>query len=483
VSPIRCSTARPALLGLAALLALALPSPAGAQTHLARTTLAPTSGSEQAATAFQDALDSRHQWLSSRALEQARRATELDPSLGVGRALVALLHQGPDQMAEFDRAVADAATASTVELLMAAGWREIAAGRPAAARVLLGAARTLHPGDPRVVFEHVASLAPAARLTGLRELAEVHPTFAPGRAALAYWLTVSTINPATPADAELALASAREALRLAPDQPYSQAVMAHVLARGGRRDEARVHLQSALANPPGPEYAHELLAELELQARKPAEARRIFTAAAAETMHAGQRHYLARLIALTHLYEGDLATTVRLLEAEARQAEAEALPFHAGMAHRFLTVVQAGARNAPALERHMAEATRLAGNDPGLAEWAVIAYAIAGQGSQARAMLTSFLAAQEDPASPTATEARHRATGLVLLAEGRAAEAVGELERGGRNAWAQVGLVEAHQKLGRRREADAVRDDLLTRTDFAINSLAIPVAAYRYGKR
>lgn len=110
-------------------------------------------------------------------------------------------------------------------------------------------------------------------------------------------------------------------------------------------------------------------------------------------------------------------------------------------------------------------------------------YALTKQGAAARKALDSYveLAAAQPP--EIRSENVHRMTGLTLLAEGKAAEAIGELKQGGLNPYAQLGLIEAYKQLGRNKDADAERAAMLARKDFGIASTAMPIVKYRSLKK
>jgi hypothetical protein len=144
-----------------------------------------------------------------------------------------------------------------------------------------------------------------------------------------------------------------------------------------------------------------------------------------------------------------------------------------------MAVVAAGIHDVAGIDAHFAEAKRLNLGENTLADTRVVANALAGRGDSARAALTDYVRLNPGPAGAPPSENIHRMTGLTLLAEGKPQEAIAELQQGGANPYAQLGIIEALIKLGRTTEAEAQRTAMLGRKDTAWGSTSIPIARYR----
>jgi hypothetical protein len=84
-----------------------------------------------------------------RAGQQLQRALELDPKFGLARVIHGIFAPGlsaQQRTQEIDRGVADAASASTGELMLALAYRAGDANRPEERTLLLDAAAGLHYG-------------------------------------------------------------------------------------------------------------------------------------------------------------------------------------------------------------------------------------------------------------------------------------------------------------------------------------------------
>lgn len=428
---------------------------------------------------YEKALDAFQSWSTAEGFSHAQRALALDSSFGLARALVSRYRAGPMAAAERNRAAVDAARGSAAEAVIALAFRAV--GTPAAA-ALWNTAVELVPNDPRVSLDRALSLEGKARVDALREAAKKFPDHAATRQWLAFYLTPVLYPRPSEADGNEALAAAEEAVRLAPNASGSHTAMGHVLEVLGREDEALRHLQAATSMTPTNEFAFTFRAEILEHQGKPAEARAAIDSAIILTDNLGSLGTYRTQRALTFLHEGNVAATIAAMDENARLLEAKDQLPAAASARLFLAIVHAGSNNARAANEQIAIANRL-GVAPGtLADNSIIVYSLTRQAVPARKALDTYLRlAQQFPPSELREQNIHRMTGLTLLAEGKAAEAIAELKQGGPNPYSQLGLIEAYVQLGDKKQADAERASLLARKDFGIISTAMPIAKLRSG--
>lgn len=405
------------------------------------------------------------------------RATTLDPDFALPRALGVARLPFAEREAELDAAVASAMAGSAEELLLVAAAREAHRGDTRAARALRRTAAELTP-DPRLRLYAAWMLPTDEREPILRSLLEEHPDFAPAAAALAWMIVPNVFATATDGELAEAEASARRALRLESDRPYTHVVLAQVLTRKGDRSEARTHLGHATASATYFGFGHQLLAQLDVQDGRLEEAREILERAIMREDSEVTRRQFREAIALTHLHEGDLEETLRAYEAIAADADAKGFTVAAGGNYATAAIIAAGADDAAAFDRYRAEAeARLPATSN--VEWLIIGQALLGRADDAAAGLERYLEMTAENRSAAAEESRERMRGYVELARNRPAAAIAHFERAGRNPYTQLGLWEAHRRLGDDAAAAALREDLLTRKDFSLLSTATPTARYR----
>lgn len=437
----------------------------------------PTTVSPEARAAFDRALDTWIRFRTSEAMPMYEEAIRHDATFALPRVLRIGELPYEARSSELDRAVKDAASATAGELLLAAAAREAHRGNTHAARTLRETATQLI-ADRRLALQAAWMLPPAQRLPVLRDLVREHPDFAPAAAAVAWTLVpnpFATVDDDGLVEAE---SSARAALRLEPQEPYTHAVMAQVLVRKGERDEARTHLGHATGMDVYFGGAYQMLAQMDLQDGRIPEARATLERALATESSPAARRNLRRAIALTRLHEYDLAAALDDHETIAADAEADGFPSVAGSYYANAAIIAAGADDADAFDRYraLAEERLPPTSNP---EWLIIGNAFLGRHAEAARALNGYLDMLAGDDSPATEETRERMRGYVALAAGREADAVEHFQRAGRNPYSQLGLWEAHRRLGNREAARAAREDMLTRKDFTIFSTATPTARYR----
>ncbi len=425
------------------------------------------------------ALDDYQTWSWTDGFAHVQRALAMDSSFGLARALYARYRGGPTVSAEAARAARDAVLGTPPEAVIALA--NYTTG-PASAG-LWDLAVKLRPNDPRVALDRALAMTGRPRIDALREVANKFPDAAAPKMWLAYWLTYPVFPPRPKADDDEALAAAQAAVRLAPNSTGAHTALGWVYERIGKDDEAFAHLGHATSMPLPFEGAFQTRAELLERQGKYAEARAALDSAILLTDNLPNRVTFMNYRAVSFLYEGNLAAAIAGLEDAAREAhDNNQRPAEAAV-HNTMAIVYAGAGNAKAAEEHRAISRRLGATPGTLADGGVIMYALTGQGAAARKGLASYveLAAGQPP--EVRSENVHRMTGLTLLAEGKAADAIPELKQGGLNPYAQLGLIDAYRQLGRKKEADAEVAAMLARKDFSIASTAMPIAKYRSMKK
>jgi len=440
--------------------------------------LTPADPRATAITEYLAALDAYQTWSWTEGAARANRAFDLDSTFGLARALRSRYRGGPTAAAERLRAAQDAVRGSTPEAVIALAINSDGA----ASAALWDVAVKLLPNDPRVAVDRALAFTGRQRIDALREAAKKFSDAPAPRIWLAYYLTPASYD-LPKSDADEAIAVAQEAVRLAPNSTGAHTALGWVLEKVGRDDEAMTHLGHATSMAAPTEAAFLTRAEVLEHQGKLAETRAALDSALLLTENLGSRITYMSDRALTYLHEGNMAATVAALDDAAREARSHGqAPAESGV-HATLSIVYAGAGNAKAATEQVAIARRLGATPAALADNSVIVYSLLKDGPAARRALANYveIAANQPP------EVRgpnvHRMTGLTLVAEGKAAEAIDELKQGSGNPYSQLGLIEAYLQLGKKKEADAERASMIARKDFGIASTATPVAKYRAMKK
>jgi len=108
----------------------------------------------------------------------------------------------------------------------------------------------------------------------------------------------------------------------------------------------------------------------------------------------------------------------------------------------------------------------------------VIALALGGRPTLARQALASL----HKSITSTGMEREYlprMLNGLVLVAEDKLFNALPELRAMEGDGFAQIGIVEAYRKAGKKAEAQVTRDALFAKKDFDYQTSAIPIAHFR----
>jgi tetratricopeptide (TPR) repeat protein len=441
--------------------------------------LSPADPRAAAITEYNAALDAYQSWSWTEGFAHVQRALALDSSFGLARALYARYRGGPTAGAERTRAASDAVRGTAPEAVIALATST--SGEASAA--LWDVAAKLVPNDPRVALDRALNLAGRERTAALREVTKRFPESAPAKQWLAYSLTVDPFPRPPKADADEALSAAQDAVRLAPNSTGAHSSLGWVYERIGKNEEALVHLGHATSISPPFEGAYQARAELFERLGRIPEARTSLDSAILLTDNLGNRITFMSDRALTFLHEGNLSATLDALEDAARDARAHDQRPAEATVHGLMAIVHAASGNLRGAEEQVAIERRLGATSAALADNTVIVYSLLRQGAAARRALESYV----QQAAAQAPEARaynvHRMTGLTLLAEGKAVEAIEELKQGGPNPYSQLGLIEAYTQLGRKKDADAERASMLAKQEFSVGSSAMPIVKYRASRK
>jgi tetratricopeptide (TPR) repeat protein len=289
-----------------------------------------------------------------RADREFRHALELDPGAGVVRASYAAWAIGlaqPERLREADRAVVDAARASTPELLTAAALREWVRRDPAAWGTLIRATRALVPDDPYLAALEAGGALMSGKPADVVGIAQEYLARNPNAAAMYNLLGYALFRTGRQADG---LAAMERYLALLPDQPNPHDSYGELLLASGRQDDAEREYRRAIELDPGFTNSYRGLARVaQLRhdyraARSPLEA----VVAQAPTLEA--RADAQRDLAFNAVFLGDMDAARDQLMAAAVNAEKGGLAVHAAFSHGYLAVLEAAAGHARAAREQLA---------------------------------------------------------------------------------------------------------------------------------
>lgn len=454
----RCHT-RSSLLA-AVLLTLPL-TPAEAQRPVANmpaaaaARLEPTTSTEQARSAFRAALMEAQNINAAGARTQIAAAVSADPQFGLAHAYQAFLAAG--NAAERERgistAIAEMRGAAAPELLLALYWRETAGGRTAVARQLLDILAPLVPGDPEIAYMHVTanlSTVPAERAEGYRRLLERFPQHAAAQnsAAYAFWAA---------GDRNGALSAAAEYMRLLPQHHNAHDTYADILLLLHRAQDADLHVGRALEITPGLPVGIMKRGTIRLMLNDPAGARVHFAAGRDAAGTFADRAGFLTWHAVSHLYTNQPGAAIHELEQIAKDAQAANNAAMVAGAHEWAGVVEAYIGDPRAVAAHFAAAAT-AVEQPTAAHFIAKALALARAGDPAQAREALNQLTQRAPSNANiplvnaifALDARNLSDAEALLAQ-----------MASTNLLANASRAELQMRRGQRREAVALRDEVL----------------------
>ncbi|HEU4748687.1 MAG TPA: tetratricopeptide repeat protein, partial [Gemmatimonadaceae bacterium] len=442
-TPESCMRNRPCSFIAVVASAFLLPLAARAQTD---TALRFTTSVPRAATELKAGITDMENFSLEAAAARFESATNADPSFGLARVLYAgtTTKLTPAQRtAELNRGVADAARASTTELLLAAAYREFFLNRDEAAAALFRAAASLIPGDRYLAFAGVLSATPpGTAVPSLREFISRHPDYAPPYNNLAYALWAQ-------GDRAGALEAAKRQVELNPNAPNPHDTYAELLQWNGNFAEATAAYRRAAATAPRFPEAHAGLAEVDALQGRYDQARAHLNQAIANAYTPQQKLTYMRAIAGTYALQGADDAVARQYEAIAREATAQQNASLTALANAQLAAVYGAGGKAAESHRALAAAKAASPEVP----WVVHYYGVVAHGQMkhwgpATEELNALKAkrAANLAVSPTLVAA---AEGFLLTQQGRPAEALRVLSAADTtSALIMNRIAEAHAALG-----------------------------------
>ncbi|MGQ0563158.1 MAG: hypothetical protein ACT443_14955 [Gemmatimonadota bacterium] len=314
----------------------------------------PTTSSESARSALAAALEEVENIGGGRRYDAKLKAVlEADPQFALGRAYYATWAStlsAADRMEELDRALRDAVSASTPELLFVAALREWRAGRAEAAWALLDVVRKHLPDDPHVTWARLV-MTPAAEGVEIGEDAvKRFPDYAANYNILAYRLN-------TLGRTDEALRVVQKYVELMPNHPNPHDSYAEILQLNGRLDEAAAHYAHALQIDPGYEVGHEGMAEIAHLRGDYAAARQHLAVGMSLVATPGRRIAYLRNTGHIYLFEGKLKEARQQIGLAIQEAASASLENVSEQDHRLLAFVSAlEGKTAEAVEHYNASA-------------------------------------------------------------------------------------------------------------------------------
>jgi tetratricopeptide (TPR) repeat protein len=432
-----------------------------------------TTASNEARTAFQSGLDDITNGFFNRGADRIRRAVELDPAFGLARVVNATIAPGltaAQRNEEISRGVADAAKASTGELLVATAYRENFRQNVTGARSILMAVSQILPGDAFVAYQRAVWTAnlPGGTQTDvippLKQVIERFPDYAPTYNILAYaqWEASARAD---------AIQTATTYMQKASGQPKSHDTYAELMQWDGRYDEAVRHYMRAIELDPTFLTGAYGLSEVYILQGKGDLARQTLTAALPHTSTPAQRITIHNRIANTYLLEGNIKAALTTLGTVIEEAQKGSVPAAMAAAHLALMSIEAGFGDPKAVAARISHVAAVPPPPPGTAApppagrfvSVGTAHALTGQAAQARVYLDSLARQVQTTPSPAGTAQVHLLTAWVLFSEGKFTEALAEFRQGNpQNPSVRSGIALTQVKLGNVMEARSIRDELLT---------------------
>lgn len=436
-----------------------------------------TTTSTEARTAFTAGLEDLANGFPNRGAAQLKKAVDLDPTFGLARVIHGISAAGltvPQRNEEIARGMADAAKASTAELMVATAYREAFRQNNVGARAILLAAGTLVPDEPYVAYQRAALLAsvPGGVATdpvvALKAVVERFPDFAAAYNNMAYaqWTAGARAD---------AMTTATTYMAKAPSHPKSHDTYAELLQWDGDFEGAVAHYKKAIELDPtflGGAYG---LAEVYVLQGKGDLARQVLTAALPNTTVPAQRITIHNRIANSYVIEGNIKaamTTLATVIDEATKAELNG-PIVA--AHVALMNLEAAfgdpKTSAKAIAAHIGHVAAVPPPPPGAQPLNPAGryngngttFAIAGQSAMARVYLDSLKLREQTNPSPQVTSQVHGLTGWVLYSEGKYTEALAEFRQSNQQApTVRTGIALTQLKLGNLAEARSIRDEIVS---------------------
>lgn len=457
-----------------AVTAMPAPLPAQVAAGVARPArLEATTAVEAARTEFWSGVEDLTNAFPNRGTAHIKRAVDLDPAFGLARVLHGINAAGlttAQRNEEIARGVADAAKASTGELMVALAYRENFRQNPVEARAILMSAGVLLPGEPLVAYQRAvwAANVPGGTQTdaipSLKQVIERFPEYGPAYNTLAYAQWEAGVR-------NDALQTAMTYMQKATAQPKPHDTYAELVQWDGRYDEAIGHYKKAIEVDPtflGGTYG---LSEVYTLQGKGEMGRSALTAAMPNTTTPAQRVAIHNRIANSYLLEGNPKAAMTALGTVIEEAQKGQLTGSVAGAHIALANIEAAFGDPKNIQTHIGHINALPPPPPGPTPPSPAGrfagngttFAISGQPVQARVYLDSLTRyATTATPSPILTSQVRGTTGWVLYSEGKFAEALAEFRQANvQNPSVRAGMALTLFKLGNVVEARSMRDELV----------------------
>lgn len=296
-----------------------------------------------------------------------------DPDAGLLRAVHASTSRNltlAERRLELDRAVVEAATASTPELILVTALREQIAGRSAAAQTLLASAAQLLPEDPFIAWYQVQFTAdPADRLARAEAAHEKFPECP----SILNWLAGSQYRSGSVTEG---LEHAREYVQRAPDHPNSHDTYAELLHESGDLDAAEREYRRALELDPAWFDARVGLAEVALSRGDMVAQRREIEEALRSARPPVERIWVLRYAAYAAALADDAPAMRRYFAESIAAADAAELPIARRDGYYYLSMLEAALGNEAEARQALAEAEAMTPRHPNAGAGQVVIHAL-----------------------------------------------------------------------------------------------------------
>ncbi|MEO8578479.1 MAG: hypothetical protein ABI556_17335 [Gemmatimonadales bacterium] len=407
----------------------------------------------------------RQGWLASdlnnqsEALKHFKMASDADPSFGLARVMYRYSGAANDTKESTDdvnRAVVDAAKASTAELLLTLAFREavVVGTRPAA--ILLRAASELIPTDPTIAtlaFYSDPPADPKAQLTALKGFAARFPDYASIYNGLAYAAWAANDHPA-------GLDAARMQVKLLPDNPNSHDTYAELLQWDGNYAEALKHYGDAVKLDPAFVEGYRGMAEVEALQGHYDKARVYANQAISGASQPGLKLFYMRDIAGLFALAGDTKAMQAQLTVVANEAKAAGNNRIAAVMYGQLAASSANMGDGKAAHAYLDMARSMNYTDPDaqISYFTTMTHAMLKHWEPANAALAAAKAAPELGFKQRVMAAE----AYLATAQGKPADAVALLASADQTDMVVAGrLAEAYAALGRTEDAAKMQQQIL----------------------
>ena len=409
------------------------------------------------------------------ALKHLRMSIDADSSFGLARAMYRWSGGAtPNDSSDLNRAVADAARGSTVELLLAMAMREGVLSGPANAGALFRAASALAPSDAALAslaFNFETFKDPKDQLVAVKALSARFPDYAPLYNTLAYtgWAA---------GDRSAALQAAEMQVKLLPKDPNPHDTYAELLQWNGDFPAAALHYREAIKLDPTFVAGLEGLAEIETLQGNYDKARDYIKQLIDGSSTPSLKLFYMRDIAGIYAIQGDRKGMEAQLLAVANGAKAQNDNYAAALMYSMLAASSANGGDAKSAHDYIDLARKTSpGADMRISYYAAMAHGMLKHWAPASEALAR---AKVAPDPSTAFSPRLAAAEAYLLwAQGKSAEAEALLAKADLTDVLMAGrLADVYAAAGKNAEADKLYQQIASNN--ALNLYDFPAVNARY---